>query len=156
MKQDRFGLAEEPEESEQEEDAIEALLDTEALSLLNEIRQLDPDNAEALPQGYRRTPADIARLKDQLRELKEKNECHNYLQETIDRVQRGIRYPHRNDGAVLRNDEGLLPREPGGYYNEYVVPTAGIYGPGAQRLITGANGELYYSPDHYGAFIRIK
>jgi len=72
---------------------------------------------------------------------------------TIDRIKAGGRFPHRNDGSVFQNREGLLPRQPQGYYREYVHPTPGVNGPGAQRIIQGQNGELYYSPDHYGTFI---
>jgi filamentous hemagglutinin len=40
-----------------------------------------------------------------------------------------------------------------GSYREFVHPTPGVNGPGAQRIIQGKSGELYYSPDHYGTFI---
>ncbi len=72
---------------------------------------------------------------------------------TIDRIKDGVKLPHRNDGAVFRNREGLLPRKPDGYYKEYVHPTAGQKGPGAERVVQGQNGESYYTPDHYKTFI---
>ncbi|MBQ3636617.1 MAG: hypothetical protein II951_13530 [Bacteroidales bacterium] len=28
--------------------------------------------------------------------------------------------------------------------------------PGLQRIVVGAKGEIYYTPDHYQTFIRIK
>jgi filamentous hemagglutinin len=77
------------------------------------------------------------------------------LGNTLDRINRGQPYPWRNDGSVFRNDQGRLPEQPPGYYTEYVHPTPGISGPGAQRVVTGANGEIYYTPDHYSNFYRI-
>jgi filamentous hemagglutinin len=85
------------------------------------------------------------------------------LQPTIDRINNGIQYPHRNDGSVFKNNppvggngQSLLPVQPPGYYTEYVVPTPGVNGPGPQRIVVGGNGEMYYTPDHYGTFIPIK
>lgn len=63
-------------------------------------------------------------------------------------------YP-RNDGAVFRNNEHVLPREPDGYYREYTVPTLGSADRGARRVITGKNGEIYYTADHYASFVRV-
>jgi len=40
----------------------------------------------------------------------------------------------------------ILPKQPSGYYKEFVHPTSGISGPGAQRIVTGANGEVWFSP----------
>jgi RHS repeat-associated protein len=77
------------------------------------------------------------------------------LQPTLDRINRGERFPHRNDGSVFQNREGLLPPQPFGYYREYVVPTPGITGPGAQRIIIGQGGEIYYTPDHYRTFFPV-
>jgi filamentous hemagglutinin len=68
----------------------------------------------------------------------------------------GVPFPHVNDGSVFMNREGLLPEQPVGYYREYVHPTAGIDGPGRQRLVIGGGGETYYTPDHYKSFIRIR
>ncbi len=78
------------------------------------------------------------------------------LRSTLDRISRGEKNPHRNDGAIFRNREGRLPERPQGYYKEYVHPTRGSSGPGTQRIIQGANGEVYYTPDHYKTFIQIR
>ncbi|MCP3941581.1 MAG: hypothetical protein GY710_08885 [Desulfobacteraceae bacterium] len=75
--------------------------------------------------------------------------------DTLDRVQRGDSFPHRNDGSIFKNREGLLPKNPDGYYREYVHPTQGIRGPGPQRIIMGRGGETYFTPDHYKSFRRI-
>lgn len=68
---------------------------------------------------------------------------------TVEGIQSGALSP-RN---VFRNDEGLLPSRPPGYYQEFVHPTPGVSGAGPQRIIRGQGGELYYTPDHYGTFI---
>ncbi len=75
---------------------------------------------------------------------------------TLDRIARGESDPHANDGAVFQNREGLLPHEKSGYYHEYVVRTPGLDSVGPQRLILGADGEVYYTPDHYATFTRIR
>lgn len=64
-------------------------------------------------------------------------------------------FPHRRDGAVFGNREGILPRERRGYYREYTVETPGASTRGARRIVTGARGELYYTDDHYNSFRRI-
>lgn len=79
------------------------------------------------------------------------------LQPTLDRIQtEGPSNPHRNDATTFGNREGRLPSQPHGYYTEYVVPTPGAAGPGGQRLVTGSNGEIYYTPDHYRTFIPVR
>jgi len=72
---------------------------------------------------------------------------------TSHRIDDGVPFPHRNDGSVFQNREGLLPAQSPGYYREYVVPTPGVRGPGPQRLILGQGGEIYYTLDHYLTFI---
>lgn len=78
------------------------------------------------------------------------------LQPTLDRIQRGERHPHRNDGAIFQNRERRLPAHPAGYYREYVHPTPGDSGPGPQRVILGRGGDVWYTPDHYRTFRRIE
>ena len=76
---------------------------------------------------------------------------------TLERIAAGIRDPHPNDGTVFQNRERRLPsKSDGQYYREYVVRTPGLREVGPQRLITGKDGEAYYTPDHYDTFIRIK
>jgi RHS repeat-associated protein len=72
---------------------------------------------------------------------------------TLERIRTGTPHPHVNDGAIFQNREGLLPAKPNGYYREYVHPTPGVNGAGPQRIVVGAEGELYYTPDHYATFI---
>jgi len=64
-------------------------------------------------------------------------------------------YPDK-DGSMFNNYEGLLPKEPGGYYREYTVDTPGSSDRGARRIILGENGELYWTDDHYESFERIE
>ena len=78
------------------------------------------------------------------------------LQPTLDRIARGDRNTHRNDGTTFGNRERRLPPKPQGYYTEYVHPTKGINGPGPQRVISGKSGDIWYTPDHYETFKKIK
>ncbi len=73
---------------------------------------------------------------------------------TIALIQRGGPYPYRQDGQVFGNREGLLPRQPRGWYREYTVDTPGLRHRGARRIVTGGNPprEWYYSDDHYRSF----
>jgi guanyl-specific ribonuclease Sa len=81
---------------------------------------------------------------------------------TMDRIQANESYPHRNDNTIFENRipkgaaSPLLPEKPMGYYREYVHPTPGVVGAGVQRIVTGAGGEYYYTPDHYKTFIRFR
>src|SRR5947209_12448896 len=45
--------------------------------------------------------------------------------QTLHLIEAGGPYPYRQDGAVFSNREGLLPRQPSGYYREYTVVTPG-------------------------------
>ncbi|MDA8523437.1 RHS repeat-associated core domain-containing protein [Acidovorax sp. NCPPB 4044] len=78
------------------------------------------------------------------------------LQPTLDRIATGGRFPHRNDGSIFGNKEGLLPQQSRGYYTEYVHPTPGFSGPGPQRIVTGQGGEVFYTPNHYRTFIQVR
>jgi ribonuclease T1 len=42
-----------------------------------------------------------------------------------------------------------------GYYREYTVPTPGSDDRGARRIVTGEEGELYWTGDHYRSFYRV-
>jgi ribonuclease T1 len=78
------------------------------------------------------------------------------LAPVFDRIERGERDSHDNDGSTFGNREGLLPQKERGYYTEYVVRTPGMRSVGPQRLILGANGEAYYTPDHYESFVQVR
>jgi ribonuclease T1 len=78
------------------------------------------------------------------------------LAPVFDRIERGERDSHDNDGSVFSNREGSLPKKPKGYYHEYVVRTPDLRSVGPQRLILGKNGEAYYTPDHYDTFTQVR
>jgi ribonuclease T1 len=65
-------------------------------------------------------------------------------------------FPYSKDGTVFSNYEGLLPKQANGYYHEYTVITPGSPDRGARRIVAGANGEYYYTNDHYGSFKLIR
>lgn len=84
-----------------------------------------------------------------------RNRCHSSKQvsEKIGAVH--IRkYPE--DGEVFKNREGLLPEKPPGYYTAWTVDTPGLSYRGKRRAVRGAEGELYYTDDHYRSFVRIE
>jgi ribonuclease T1 len=76
--------------------------------------------------------------------------------DTIARIRKGGPFPYAKDGIVFGNREGHLPSQKRGYYKEYTVKTPGERTRGARRIISGADGELYYTEDHYNHFRRIR
>ncbi len=73
---------------------------------------------------------------------------------TIELIQRGGPYPHRQDGGTFGNFEGHLPRKPRGWYREFTVETPGLSHRGARRIVTGGDppSAWYYTDDHYESF----
>ena len=76
--------------------------------------------------------------------------------QTLSLIDEGGPFPYPRDGVEFQNREGLLPEKPGGYYREYTVRTPGVKTRGTRRIVTGADGERYYSDDHYESFTRVK
>ena len=76
----------------------------------------------------------------------------------VQRIERGGPFEHDQDGSVFGNREGLLPRQPRGYYHEYTVETPGLRTRGARRIITGGTPPQiwYYTDDHYRSFRRFE
>ncbi|MDD5175843.1 MAG: ribonuclease domain-containing protein [Sterolibacterium sp.] len=74
---------------------------------------------------------------------------------TLRLIERGGPFPHRRDGVVFVNHEKHLPIKPRGTYHEYTVPTPGLRGRGARRIIASETGEYYYTDDHYRSFRKI-
>ncbi|GAA3812617.1 ribonuclease domain-containing protein [Nocardioides panacisoli] len=72
--------------------------------------------------------------------------------ETIHLIDSGGPFPYDEDGTTFGNYEGLLPAEPSGYYREYTVETPGSSDRGARRIISGGDGQLYWTADHYASF----
>ena len=76
----------------------------------------------------------------------------------VQRIASGGPFEHPQDGAVFGNYEGLLPRQPRGYYHEYTVETPGARTRGARRIVTGGTPPTvwYYTDDHYRSFRRFE
>ena len=71
---------------------------------------------------------------------------------TVARIEAGGPLPNAQDGAVFENRERLLPMRQAGYYHEYTVTTPGATDRGARRIVTGRDGEMYWTADHYDSF----
>jgi len=72
--------------------------------------------------------------------------------QTIALIEQDGPFPFNADDSVFQNRERILPRQPAGYYREYTVVTPGSNDRGARRIVAGAEGELYYTDDHYDSF----
>jgi ribonuclease T1 len=77
------------------------------------------------------------------------------IAEVLRAIDAGEQLPYEQDGGVFQNREGRLPQRPQDYYREYTVPTPGSDDRGARRLVIGAEGETYYTADHYDSFVQI-
>ena len=75
--------------------------------------------------------------------------------DTADLIAQGGPFPYPQDGTVFGNREGLLPDCETGYYHEYTVETPGSPDRGARRIVTGGDGEHFYTADHYASFVLI-
>lgn len=76
--------------------------------------------------------------------------------DTLELIDAGGPFPYDQDGSVFYNNEGILPDRDRGYYHEYTVETPGSDDRGARRIVAGAEGELYWTEDHYESFERIR
>ena len=81
--------------------------------------------------------------------------------ESMDRTGRpptGVAQGGRRGGrrGVFEHAERRLPVHPSGYYHESDVWPPRAAGRGADRLIFGRDGEVYYSADHYRTFVRLR
>ncbi|MEV6355496.1 ribonuclease domain-containing protein [Streptomyces hydrogenans] len=71
---------------------------------------------------------------------------------TLALIRAGGPFPYAKDGSVFSNFERILPPRKRGYYHEYTVRTPGERDRGARRIVTGGEGERYYTDDHYESF----
>lgn len=85
-----------------------------------------------------------------------KDELPREGQMTLELIKQGGPFNYRKDGTAFQNREKRLPVKPKGYYREFTVPTPGVAGRGARRIVAGSNGEFYYTDDHYRTFKLIK
>src|SRR5262245_19597870 len=74
------------------------------------------------------------------------------IQQTLALIDAGGPFPYREDNAIFSNRERLLPAEPHRYYHEFTVATPDSPDRGARRIVTGSQGEVYYTDDHYRSF----
>lgn len=74
---------------------------------------------------------------------------------TLDDIANGGPFDFSKDDSVFQNREGFLPDQERGHYREYTVITPGSDDRGARRIVAGADGELYYTDDHYASFREI-
>ncbi len=58
--------------------------------------------------------------------------------------------------GLFMNERGKLPIKPRGYYTETDIWPGSPGSRGAERLIIGRGGEVYYTPDHYNTFVQIR
>ena len=75
--------------------------------------------------------------------------------ETLLLIADGGPYPYRQDDGTFQNREGILPDRAREHYREYTVDTPGSPDRGARRIVSGADGERYYTNDHYDSFREI-
>ena len=83
------------------------------------------------------------------------DELPREARQTLALIVKGGPFPYRQDGVVFQNRERRLPRQSNGYYHEYTVVTPGEGDRGARRIITGSNGEFFYTDDHYNSFVQV-
>lgn len=62
---------------------------------------------------------------------------------------------YKQDGTTFMNREGRLPQKDAGYSQECTVETPGAQNRGARRIVTGTEGEQYFTDDHYETFSRL-
>lgn len=99
--------------------------------------------AAAYPREARDLPA--VHYKDLPREARQ----------TLQLIDQGGPFPYDQDGQTFENREGILPDRPMGYYHEYTVETPGSDDRGARRIVSGEEGERYYTDNHYDSFYRV-
>lgn len=75
--------------------------------------------------------------------------------DTMQLIDDGGPFPYRQDDSTFFNREGILPDQRRGYYREYTVETPGWHDRGARRIVAGAEGDLYWTEDHYDSFRQI-
>ena len=75
--------------------------------------------------------------------------------DTLSLIEAGGPYPYRQDDGIFQNREGILPDRPEGHYREYTVDTPGSPDRGARRIVSGSDGERFYTDDHYDSFREI-
>ena len=75
---------------------------------------------------------------------------------TLALIRAGGPFPYDEDGGKFGNRERELPPRPSAYYREYTVETPGEGDRGPRRIVAGADGDLYWTTDHYASFRQIE
>lgn len=75
---------------------------------------------------------------------------------TLALIRSGGPFPWAQDGSVFGNFERILPARPRGHYREYTVRTPAESDRGARRIVAGADGERYWTADHYATFRAVR
>lgn len=71
---------------------------------------------------------------------------------TLALIRAGGPFPYKQDGVSFQNRERILPKQPGGFYQEYTVKKPGSSDRGPWRLVTGKDGSVFWTSDHYSSF----
>lgn len=78
------------------------------------------------------------------------------LNSALDRIRKGTKLKHRNDGAIFGNRERRLPaEEEREYYREFVYEVEKVRFPGPARIVIGKKGDVWFTGDHYVSFKRV-
>jgi ribonuclease T1 len=108
----------------------------------------------ALGIGQAWLPTDLSPANTVVAQLPD--EERSAIQAAVALIKAGGPFPHAKDGGEFHNREGRLPQKGPGYYREYTVETVKSPDRGARRIVSGRNGEFYYTRDHYQTFVRIE
>jgi ribonuclease T1 len=108
----------------------------------------------ALGIGQAWLPVDLSPANSVVAQLPD--EERRAIEATIGLIKTGGPFAYAKDGSEFGNREGHLPQKGPGCYREYTVETAGSSDRGTRRIVTGRNGEIYYTRDHYQTFVRIE
>lgn len=77
------------------------------------------------------------------------------LNSELKRIRDGKQLNHRNDGAFFQNREGRLPSAPRNTYREFVYTQRGLPFPGPARILINTSGQVWFTGDHYGTFVKV-
>lgn len=78
------------------------------------------------------------------------------IRNTLNRIKAQKPKYDGHDGKTYLNSNHMLPSALPGYYICWTVDTPGQKKRALRRLVLGARGEIYYTPDHYHTFVRLK
>ena len=113
-------------------------------------RTTAPHGSGSAPRGSSTTRA-TTRPPDGTRTVKV-TDLPGEARETLRLISSDGPFPYRQDGVVFENREHHLPGKAARYYHEYTVVTPGSPDRGARRIITGGDGNHFYTDDHYASF----